>query len=172
MDGTTTSIGLHNLRLRALGGYDMKKRNGMTLFGRLGFHYQSYQVASVADLTKNTSKLPSEIIKAPALGVGIAIPRLTKKIGLRGSLDAILFSSVSQTKNLEDGKSPSARGALFEAGMTYHWKKDMDILATYDLTYLSMGFGAPVPTSKRGAAAATSRGDQFHSFTAGIGKAF
>jgi hypothetical protein len=172
MDGSTTSIGLHNLRLRALGGYDMKKRSGMTLFGRLGFHYQSYQVASVTDLAKNTSKLPSEIIKAPALGVGISIPRLTKKIGLRASLDAILFSGVSQTKNLEDGKSPSASGALFEAGMTYHWKKDMDILVAYDLTYFSMSFGAAVPTSKRGAAATTSRGDQFHSFTAGIGKAF
>jgi hypothetical protein len=172
MDRSTTSIGLHNLRLRALGGYDLKKANGLALFGRLGFHYQSYQVANVEDLTKNKSKLPSEIIKAPALGVGVAVPRLTKKIGVRGSLDAILFSLVSQTKNLEDGKSPSARGALLEAGMTYRLRKDMDLLATYDLTYFSMGFGAPVPTSKRAATAPVSRGDQFHSFTVGIAMDF
>jgi uncharacterized protein YgiM (DUF1202 family) len=169
----TTSIGLHNLRLRALGGYDMKKSNGMTLFGRLGFHYQSYQVSNVGDLTKNKAKLPSEIIRAPALGFGIAIPQLTKKIGLRASLDAILFSSVSQTKGLEDGAGPSARGALLEAGMTYRWKKDLDILVTYDLTYFSMSFGAAVAGSARPMGGGNvSRGDQFHAFTLGIGKGF
>jgi len=174
-DGGTTSIGLHNLRLRALGGYDMKKSNGMMLFGRLGLHYQSYQVASVGDLTKNKSKLPSEIITAPALGGGIAIPRLSKKIGLHASLDLILFSSVKQTKNLEDGLSPSGRGALLELGMTYRWRKDLDIIAAYDLTYFSMSYGARDPDSKRDPLmgnATFSRGDQFHAFTAGVGKAF
>jgi len=173
MGGGTTSIGLHNLRLRALGGYDMKKPNGMALFGRLGFHYQSYQVGNVGDLTKNTGKLPSEIIKAPALGFGIEIPRLTKKIGVHGSLDAVLFSSVSQTKRLEDGASPAARGALFEAGMTYRWRKDLDIVAAYDLTYFAMSFGAPAMGSMRPALGGNaSRSDQFHVFSAGVGKAF
>ena len=171
--GGTTSIGLHNLRLRALGGYDMKKPNGMTLFGRLGLHYQSFQVANVTDLTKNTGKLPSEIITAPALGVGIQIPRLTPKIGLHGSLDAILVSSVKQTKNLEDGNSPSAKGVLLEAGMTYHWRKDLDIVGTYDLTYFAMNYGNAVPTSQRNPMKNdVGRGDQFHSFTVGIGKDF
>jgi hypothetical protein len=171
--GGTTGISLHNLRLRALGGYDMKKPNGMTLFGRLGLHYQSYQVADVGDLTKNKALLPSEIITAPALGFGIAIPRLTKKIGLRASLDAILFSSVKQTVNLEDGQSPGASGALLEAGMTYRWKKDLDLLATYDLTYFSMSFGAAKPGSKRPAVMGNaSRGDLFHAVTFGVGKAF
>jgi uncharacterized protein YgiM (DUF1202 family) len=169
----TTGISLHNLRLRALGGYDLKKPSGMALFGRLGFHYQSYQVANVGDLTKNKAKLPSEIIMAPALGFGIAIPQLTKKIGLRASLDAILFSSLSQTKGLEDGASPAARGALLEAGMTYRWRKDLDILVTYDLTYFSMSFGAPVTGSNRPMIGGNaSRGDQFHAITFGVGKAF
>jgi uncharacterized protein YgiM (DUF1202 family) len=168
----TTGISVHNLRLRALGGYDLKKPNGLALFGRLGLHYQSFQIANVTDLTKNKGKIPSEIITAPALGFGVDIPRLTKKIGLHGSLDAVLFSSVKQTKNLEDGANPSARGALFEAGMTYRWKKDLDILATYDLTYFSMSFGAPIATSTRGGMGNFSRGDQFHVFTAGVGKAF
>jgi uncharacterized protein YgiM (DUF1202 family) len=169
----TTGIGLHNLRLRALGGYDLKKPNGLALFGRLGLHYQSYQVANVQDLTKNKAKLPSEIITAPAIGIGMAIPQLTKKIGVRASLDTILFSSVSQTKNLEDGASPSARGALFEAAMMYRWRKGMEIAVIYDLTYFSMAFGARVPTSKRDPVMGTvSRGDQFHAFTVGLGKSF
>lgn len=171
----STSIGLHNLRLRALGGYDLKKPSGMTLFGRLGFHYQSYQIGNVNDLTKNQSKLPSEILTMPALGAGISIPRLTSKIGVRASLDAILFASVKQTKNLEDGASPAARGALFAVGLTYRWRKDLDIVATYDLTYLSMSFGAPVPTSMRDPlpmGAEASRGDQFHAFTVGVAKGF
>jgi uncharacterized protein YgiM (DUF1202 family) len=172
--GGNTSIGIHNLRLRALGGLDMKKKSGMTLFGRLGFHFQSFQVSAVEDLTKNSSKLPSEIIKMPALGVGLALPRLTKKIGVRASLDLIPFASVKQTVNLEDGGDPGARGALLEAGMTYRWKKTMDISVTYDLTYLSMSFGAPLPSSKRPAPMMgnVSRGDQFHSFTVGVARAF
>ncbi|HSK02380.1 MAG TPA: SH3 domain-containing protein [Kofleriaceae bacterium] len=173
MISSNTSIGIHNLRLRALGGYDLKKPNGLTLFGRLGFHYQSYQIADVEDLTKNKGKLPSEIIRAPAFGVGVAVPRLTKKLGLRASLDGILFSSVSQTKNLEDGVSPAARGALLEAAVTYRWRKDIDLVGTYDLTYFSMSFGARAPNTKRDPVMGPlTRGDQFHSFTFGLGTAF
>jgi hypothetical protein len=173
MSSSNTSIGIHNLRLRALGGYDLKKPSGLMLLGRLGFHYQSYQIADVGDLTKNKGKLPSEIIRAPAFGVGIAVPRLTKQLGLRASLDGILFSSVSQTKNLEDGVSPAARGALLEAAVTYRWRKDIDIVGTYDLTYFSMSFGARAPNTKRDPVMGpVTRGDQFHSFTFGIGKAF
>lgn len=171
----STSIGLHNLRLRALGGYDMKKKSGMMLFGRLGLHYQSFQVSNVEDLTKNKPKLPSEIITSAALGVGISLPRLSQKIGIRGSLDLLPFGSVSQTKNLEDGASPSAFGALFEAGLVYRWRKEMDIIATYNLTYLSMSFGARVPTSQRPLPAGMgeiSRGDQFHVFSVGVARGF
>ena len=39
------------------------------------------------------------------------MPRLTEKIGLRFSLDAMLVgASVTQTKSLEDGANPSAKG--------------------------------------------------------------
>jgi hypothetical protein len=174
MGTSTTSIGLHNLRLRALGGYDLKKKSGMMLVGRLGFHYQSYQVSNVEDLTKNKSKLPSEIITAPVvIGFGLQLPRLTQKIGVWGSLDAILFSSVKQTKGLEDGQSPSAKGALFEAGMTYRWRKELDIIGTYNLTYYAMSYGARAPNTMRDPVTGqVSRGDQFHSFTFGISKGF
>ncbi len=80
---------------------------------------------------------------------------------------------MSQTKNLEDGQSPAARGALLEAAVTYRWRKDIDIVGTYDLTYYSMSFGTRAPNTKRDPVMGeVTRGDQFHSFTVGIGKAF
>jgi hypothetical protein len=173
-DGTTTSVSLHNIRLRGLFGYDLKRKSGMMLFGRLGLQYQSYQIADTTNLAKNTLKLPSEIITAPAIGAALSIPRLTSKIGLRFSIDTILFgASVKQTKNLEDGKSPSAKAAIFGAGMVYAWKKAFDLQVTYDLGYYSMSYGAMVPTSQRmQMGGGVSRTDLFHAITLGIAKAF
>src|SRR4029453_16513515 len=62
VEGKTTTITVHNFNRRAVGGYDLKKKNGMMLFARLGLRYWSYQVANVGDITKNTAKLPSEIL--------------------------------------------------------------------------------------------------------------
>ena len=172
--GSTTSITVHNLNVRAVGGYDLKKKNGMMAFARLGLRYWSYQVANVQDLTKNTAKLPSEIITAPTLGAALSIPKLKPNIGLRFSLDAIIFGgSLKQTKGLEDGSSPSAKAACLGAGFTYRWKPEMDIQATYDLEYTKATFGAPVATSMRGhTGTSVSRTDVFHVVTVGVAKAF
>ena len=174
VEGKTTSITVHNLNLRAVGGKDLKKKNGMMVFARLGLRYWSYQVANVGDLTKNTAKLPSEILTAPTLGGALSIPRLTPKVGLRFSLDAIIFGgSLKQTKSLEDGANPSAKAACLGAGLTYRWKPEMDIQATYDLEYTKATFGAPVATSMRGhTGTSVSRTDTFHVFAVGIAKAF
>ncbi|HEU0029596.1 MAG TPA: SH3 domain-containing protein [Kofleriaceae bacterium] len=173
-DGTKTSITLYNLNVRGLVGYDMKKKSGMMVFGRLGLRWQSYQVADALDLTKNKAKLPSEILTSPTLGAALTIPKMTPKIGLRFSLDAMLFAaSVKQTKNLEDGQDPSAKGACLGAGFTYRWKPAMDIQATYDLNYMKYSFGAPVDTSMRGHMGTdVKRTDIFHAVTVGIAKAF
>jgi hypothetical protein len=173
MDGTTTSVGLHKLQVRGLFGYDLKKKSGMMLFGRLGLHYQSYQVADADNLAKNTATLPSEIITAPAIGAALAIPGLTPKIGLRFSVDAILFgASVKQTKNLEDGADPSAKAFLVGAGLVYRLSK-FDLQVTYDLNYYRMSFGAMVPTSQRmHMGGNVSRTDSFHALTVGAAKAF
>jgi hypothetical protein len=173
--GGTTSIGLHSLRLRGMAGYDLKKKNGMTVYGRLGIHFQAYRVANVNDLMKNTTKLPEETIFAPSLGAALAIPRLSDKIGLRFSVDTILIgASVSQTQGLEDGGSPGAKGAILGGGMNYRWKKDMDIMVTYDLSILSMGFGTPIAASMRGhmGTGEVTRLDLFHALTVGISRAF
>ena len=172
----TTSFTYHNLNLRAVGAYDLQKTNGMTVYGRLGLHYDSFQVADVTDLTKNTAKLPSQIITAPTLGGALVIPRLTKDLGLKVSLDFILVgSSVQQTKNLEDGTGPSVKALFLGGGITYRWKPKMDLQATYDLTYESLSFsGAPPATSQRGPArTTTSSGSDFNNaLSVGIAYAF
>jgi hypothetical protein len=171
---TTTKIAMHNLNVRGVLGLDFKKPSGMMLLGRLGVRYHSFQVANAKSVEKNTAKLPSEIITSPTIGVALAMPSLTKSIGLRFSFDVIpLNIGYQQTKNLEDGKSPSSKGAIVGAGLTYRWKPSLDIQATYDLTYTKASFGDPVMTSMRGhPGGGVTRTDLFHALTAGIVKAF
>ena len=174
MPSSTTGFSFHNFNLRAVGGYDMHKKSGMMLFARLGYHYTSFKVDNYQDLTKNTARLPNETLGTPTIGGAITMPRLTDKIGLRFSLDAFLFgATVKQTKNLEDGSSPSAKGANLGAGFTYRWKKEMDLQATYDLNYTSLSFGAPVAGSMRmHTGTSVSRTDINHTVAVGIAKAF
>ena len=172
----TTSFTYHNLNLRAVGGYDLQKPNGMIVFARLGFHYDSFQVDNVIDLTKNIAKLPSQTIAAPTLGAALVIPRLSKDLGLKVSLDTILFgSSMQQTKNLEDGTNPSVKALFLGGALTYRWKPKMDLQATYDLMYEAVSFGGPPPaTSQRGhVGTATSSGSDFNNaLSFGIAYAF
>jgi hypothetical protein len=172
MMGNNVGITLYHLNARGMFGYDLKKPSGMVVFGRLGLRYQSYQVSR--ELSKNTLKLPSEILTAPTLGGAIAMPRLTDKIGLRFSLDAVLAgASLQQTKNLEDGDNPSAKGVVVGAGLTYRWKPDMDIQATYDFNYTRYDFGTPIPSLREHMATQNlKRTDLFHGVTVGVGKAF
>jgi hypothetical protein len=172
------SIGFsyHVLNLRAVGGYDLQKKNGMTVYARLGLHYDSFQVSDVADFTKNTAKLPNQIITAPTLGGALAIPRLTKDLALKVSLDFILLgASVQQTKNLEDGTGPSAKAFFLGGALSYRWKPKMDLQATYDLSYTSLSFdGLPPATSQRGhMGTATRSGSDFNNaISVGIAYAF
>jgi hypothetical protein len=169
---TTTGFSYHNFNLRAIGGYELQNKYGMIAFARLGFHYDSFQVADVGDFTKNSAKLPSQIIKGPTLGGALALPRLTPKIGIKASLDFMLVgASLEQTKNLEDGTGPSARAVYLGASFTYHWKPKMDIQATYDLAYTSLSFSGVAPaTSMRGhmGTSASSGSDLSNTLSVGI----
>lgn len=170
----TAKIAMHNLQVRGILGFDFKKASGMMLLGRLGFQYYSYQVADASSMTKNVGKFPSEIIQSPTIGAALAMPRLTNKIGLRFSIDFIPMNiSYKQTKFLEDGKSPSAKGAIVGAGLTYKFKPSFDIQAGYDLTYTSATFGAKLDTSMRGhPMGGVKRTDTFHAISVGVVKAF
>jgi hypothetical protein len=173
--GQTTAITLYHINLRGEFGLATKRKSGLMLLGRLGFRFQSYQVGNNTDLTKNTARLPSEILKAPTLGGAVAIPNLTKKIGLRFSLDAVLIgASLAQTKNLEDGNKAGMRGAVLGAGFTYRWKPKLDIHATYDFNYSRYNFGTPIAGSMRGhmGTGEVKRTDTFHGVAVGVATGF
>lgn len=170
----TTGFTIHNVNVRGVFGYDLKKKSGAILFGRLGYHYEAFRVDNVTDLTKNNAKLPSENISGPMLGVALAIPMLTNKLGMRVNLDAILLGgSVTQTKNLEDGANPKVRKIVIGAGITYRWKPGIDLSGGYDLNYASLSFGAPVANSMRmHTGTSVARKDLNHTISVGIAKAF
>ena len=105
----------------------------------------------------------------------LVIPKLTGKIGIRFSVDAVLAgASLKQTKRLEDGNKASMKGAIVGAGFTYRWKSSMDIQATYDLNLAKYNFGTPLAGSMRGhmGTGAVTRSDLFHGVTVGVSKAF
>jgi hypothetical protein len=170
-------ISLMTFSLRASAGYDLHKKNGMTVLGRLGYRYQAFLVDGYADPAKNPANLPQETFAAPTLGAALAIPRLTPKIGLGFTLDTILFgASIAQTKGLQDGTKPDAKAAYVGVVFTYHWKKDMDLLGTYNLDFASYNFGPPSmdPNLNKRMHTGTdvTRTDIFHMVTFGIAKGF
>jgi len=174
LPSSTTGFKIHQVNVRGLAGYDFHKANGLAVFGRLGYHYESFQVDNVEDLMKNSARLPSEILKGPMIGAALAIPRLTDKIALKLSIDAILFgASVTQTKNLEDGSNPTAKRINVGAGLVYRFKPSFDLNFAYDLNYASMTFGAPIMTSQRNhTGTGVERKDLNHTIAGGIIKAF
>lgn len=170
----TTGFAYHKLNALAVGGYDLQKPNGMMVLGRLGLHYDSFQVSNVADFTQNTAKIPNQIIAAPMIGAALAIPRLTRDIGLTVSLDTVLFgASVSQTKNLEDGTDPSAKAVYLGGIFNYRWKSRIDLQGTLDIAYTSLSFGGmPPATSMRGHTGTGVSSGSDLSVTASFGIAF
>jgi SH3 domain-containing protein len=174
MPGVNTGLTIHNFNLRGMAGYDLKKKSGAAIFGRLGFRYQSYLVDNYASTAKNPARIPQEIMKAPTIGFAFAMPRLTQKIGLRVALDTILFgASLAQTKGLEDGGKPTLKAVVLGTAFNYKWKKKMDLQATYDLRYTAVDFGPPLMTSTRGHMGTNiTRTDIFHMITFGIAYPF
>lgn len=168
---TTTSFSIYDVDLRGIVGYDLHKKSGAMLVGRLGFRYDSFQVSDVGNLTKNPATIPSEIQISPAIGAGILLPRLGPSYGLGFILDGMFTASDKQTKGLEDGKSPSAKGICAELAFNYHYSKAFDIQAAYDLKYMSASYGAVDPMSVRNhAGTSVSRTDINHMITVGISK--
>lgn len=175
---TTTGLTLIDFNLRAALAYPTQVLHGMWIVGRLGFRYRSYLVENYQDATKNVAKIPQEILKAPTLGVGVVVPKLTDSIGLQVGLDTILFgASVTQTAGLEDGATPGMSSVRVNLGGVYHWKRSFDLQATYDLDYASYSFGAPntgaAMQSMRGHTGTdVSRTDVIHTVLVGVAKGF
>ncbi|HEX8114253.1 MAG TPA: SH3 domain-containing protein [Kofleriaceae bacterium] len=146
--GQTIGFSFHNFNLRALGGYDLQNKYGMIAFGRLGYHYDSFQVSDVANFAVNTARIPNQIIQGPTIGAGLAIPRLTDSLGLRAGMDLMLIgASLEQTKNLEDGTGPGAKAVYLGSALNYRWKPKIDIQGTLDLGYTSISFDGKAPAT-------------------------
>ncbi len=171
--GVNIGIVVHNVNVRGMAGIDLKKKSGMALFGRLGYRYQGFLVNDVANMAANPAQLPSEVVKGPTLGAAFAIPKLTTKIGLRFSLDTMLFgASITQTRGLEDGASPSVTAIVLGTGLVYRMKA-FDLQAAYDLNYMGVDFGAPLASSTRvHMGTNVKRTDIFHQITFGVAKGF
>ncbi|MDX2090992.1 MAG: SH3 domain-containing protein [Kofleriaceae bacterium] len=174
LPSSTTGFKIHQLNLRGVAGYDFHRPSGLAMFGRLGYHYNSFQVDNVQDLMKNSARLPSEIVRGPMVGLALAVPRVTDKIAFKITFDALLFgASVLQTKNLEDGANPTAKRINFGAGFVYRFNKSFDLNFAYDLNYASMTFGAPLMTSQRNhTGTGVERSDLNHTLAGGVIKAF
>lgn len=168
-----TGITTHAVDIRALGGYSLGNRFGMVAWGRLGYHYDMFSVDNVTNLTKNTAKLPSENLSGGTLGAAFTVDRLTRKIGLSVGLDALVFSTRQQTKNLEDGDSPSTSGMWLTVAGVYHLTRSTNVDLGYRLTYLNNSFGAPKAESMRGhTGTSVSRTDVVHLVGLGVNQAF
>ena len=117
---TVTGAIDRGLHLRGAIGYPTSRPSGLTLFARLGFRYRNYSVNDYNSATGNPAKIPQENLKAPTLGFGLAMPKLTQKLGLQVTLDTILFgASITQTAGLEDGATPKMTGVNLAAGLVY-----------------------------------------------------
>jgi hypothetical protein len=169
-----TGFTIHNFNLRAEGGYDARGGKALVLAARLGLHYENFAIANVTDLTKNNAKLPSEVFSGPTLGAAVTVGKLTDSLGLRVVLDTMLVgASRTQTKNLEDGSTPSSKALWLDAALTYRWRPGLALVGSYALAYATTDFGAPLASSQRGhTGTAVSRTDIYHTLTFGIAKAF
>jgi SH3-like domain-containing protein len=171
--GKTTGITTHNLDLRGVGGYNIGTGLGVIAWGRLGFHYDNFAVASVGDLNANTAKLPSESLTGVTLGASATMATVTPKLGAVIAFDALLAGSRSQTKNLEDGGSPSASAIWFLLGGNYRLRSRTNIDFGYRLAFVDNAFGAPMETSKRGHTGTNvTRVDVSHNVLLGVTQSF
>jgi SH3-like domain-containing protein len=174
-NGSTTGVTIHDIDLRVTGGYDLKNAKGMIAYARLGYHYENLAIASVSDFTKNTAMIPSEIFSGPVIGGALDVANLTQSLALRVILDTMVVGGKrKQTENLEDGSSPSIKGAWLSGCVLYKWKPKMTINGAYELTYMKTDFGPQAANSMRHPAGSgnTSRTDLNHSITVSIGYAF
>jgi SH3-like domain-containing protein len=156
----------HDIDARLLGGYDFHKPNGMTAWGRLGYHYGVFSVSNL----NNLAKLPAETFKGPTFGAALRIPRLARKIGGEASLDLVYPGRRKQTQGIEDGALQKAMAATAEVTALYDWKTDWKLGAAYRFGYAASSWTG---TSARiTGATAAKRTDLSHVLTVGLGRAF
>jgi hypothetical protein len=169
-----TAFSVHHVDVRAYAGYRMPHLRGLVVFAGIGLRYRLFEVAGVHDVAANPGRIPSEVQLAPTIGGGVDFARITNKLGLRFAFDAFAAGAFTkQTPGLEDGTRANAAGASLSSTLTYHWRRSLDVRASYDLALVSYDFGAPDPMSERmHAGTHVARTDLAHTLTLGLAKGF
>ncbi len=173
-DGTTVSkIGYSTqaLDVGAGFGYIVGNRQGVTLVGRLGYHWDHFAVKNVGDTAANPARLPSENFQGPTIGAGINVPKLTSKLGLALHANAMpLLAKRSQTQGLEDGASSKATAIFSGLRLSYAWKDSWIIKGQYQYTYGKTVWNGLAENGNRGhMATKAARADQAHAIILGLG---
>ena len=166
--GMSQDIGFktHDVDVRALVGYDLHKRNGMTVWGRLGYHYGIFSVGNL----DNLAQIPSETFKGPTIGTALRIPRLTRKIGADATLDLVYPGARSQTVGNDDGAQQGAMAATLQLGGSYAWKGAWAFAAAYRFGYAKTRWSGM--SGRVTGATAAERTDLSHVLTVGLGRSF
>ncbi len=168
------SFTMHEIDAGAALGYNLNDKRGTVLYGRVGYHYSKFQIDNVEDFEKNLAMLPSEILQGITIGARVDMPALTKKIGVRASLDALYPNGTrTQTKGLEDG-AVSRVSALWALGhVIYQWKPDMTLEGIYRYGYSKTDWeGAATDSMRPHNATKAARKDVSHALMIGVGKRF
>ena len=170
----TTGFAVRDLALRIVGGWDLERPSGLVLQARLGVRQHVFAVAAVQDPIANPTRMPSELQLSPTIGAGVAIPRVTAKLGLQLALDTYLAGThTRQTRGQEDGTRAHAIGATLQSVVSYRWRPNLDVRFTHEAGVTAMDFGEPDAMSERvHAGTAVARFDVVHRITLGLAKGF
>jgi len=163
----------HDVDARLVGGYDFHHRTQAAVFARLGYHYSMFQVANVADFTKNLARLPSETLSGPTVGIAAEMPKLRDKIGARLHADYLVAGKRAQTTGLEDGQVSTVSALWAGLAVDYQWKSDITIAFAYAYDWSKTVWTGAATASMRGTnSTEAARKDTAHGITIGLAKAF
>jgi len=174
--GNAADIGFtqHEVSVGASAGYNMHNKYGAVIYARAGYYYSKLGIENVSDFTKNTAYLPSEILSGITVGGRVELPRVTPKIGLFISVDALYPNGKrEQTAGLEDGAVSDVFAAWGLAHLSYQWKPNLSIEAIYRYSYAKTEWtGAATNSMRPTGSTAAARKDVGHTAIIGLGKSF
>ncbi|RMH41378.1 MAG: hypothetical protein D6689_11280 [Deltaproteobacteria bacterium] len=165
---------MHEIDAGASYGYRFRRKDGLALFGRAGYHYSQFKIHNVEDTENvNIARLPSELLKGFTVGGKLIAPRLTKEIGVSVEAAYLLGGSRTQTTGLEDGATSRVSALWGIAALTYQWKPDLQLVGTYRYYQSTTDWAGQADGSMRTHnATQASRKDVVHTVSVGLGKTF
>ncbi len=135
---TTIPWAAQAIDVRGTVGYDVS--NGQyQLKARVGYHDAATTIPQ-SMVNTSTAMLPSEKVSGITVGAGLDAPTLTPKVSLRVGVDMLVNAKLEQTAGMRDGTTSQTKAYYLNALAMYKWKPNMDLMATYTLSYEGFGF--------------------------------